>query len=58
MTDGIYVPTTEKTCPICRMPWEPDCDVFGCWCCGYNGEDITDPYWQEMKRRYDKNNNC
>lgn len=24
-----------KTCPNCGAPWYDDCDVFGCWVCGY-----------------------
>jgi len=44
---------TDKKCPICAMPWEPDMDVFGCWCCGFRqGDNPDDPKWQEMKQAY------
>jgi len=29
---GIH-PDTQKFC-ACGMPWESDCDQFGCWSCG------------------------
>ena len=28
-----------KTCPFCGVAWEPDCNQFGCWSCGYRKED-------------------
>ena len=30
---------SNNDCPKCGNRWEPDCDQFGCWVCGYNKSD-------------------